>query len=266
MERDLITRLHKSFEDFMYNEEGVEFWYARDLQALLAYTQWRNFEQVIAKAKIACKTAGHQVEDHFADASKLVDIGSNTQREIQDTMLTRYACYLIAQNGDPRKEEIAFSQTYFAIQTRKQEILEQRLLDQERVAARDKLSRSENILVGVVFEHGVDRDGFARIKSKGDQTLFGGHSTGQMKRKLGVPEKRALADFLPEVTISAKNLANAMTSHKVREQNLRGENLITNEHQRNNTEVRGALLRTGITPEKLPPSGGRKHDKIQAEI
>jgi DNA-damage-inducible protein D len=264
MEKELITRLHKNFEDFVHNEDGVEYWYARDIKNLLDYTQWRNFEQVIEKAKIACKNALQEVSDHFADVSKMVDIGSRTQRKIADVKLTRYACYLIAQNGDPRKPEIAFAQTYFAMQTRKQELIEQRFAEFERISAREKLSQSEKLMAGIVFERGVDQEGFARIKSKGDQVLFGGYSTKQMKQKLKVPEKRALADFLPEVTISAKQLSNAITSHNIKEKNLAGENIISSEHQRSNKEVRGALLGAGIYPENLPPSEDIK--KVEARL
>ena len=267
MEKELITRLHKNFEDFVHNEDGVEFWCARDIQPLLAYTQWRNFEQVIQKAKTACQNAGNAVSDHFADVSKVIEAGKGAQHEVLDFKLTRYACYLIAQNGDPKKEEIAFAQTYFAIQTRKQEIIEQRLAEYERISAREKLTQSEKILAGVVFERGVDQEGFARIKSKGDRVLFGGHSTREMKQKLAVPEKRALADFIPTVTVVAKQLANEMTSHNVREKDLRGENPISSEHQRNNKEVRGALTRAGIYPEKLPAAEDIKKikNRLKAE-
>jgi DNA-damage-inducible protein D len=264
MEKEIITRLHKNFEEFVHHEDGVEFWYARDLQELLSYTQWRNFEQVTEKAKIACNSAGQTVSDHFADVSKMVDLGSGSQREIADTKLTRYACYLIAQNGDPKKEEIAFAQTYFAIQTRKQEIIEQRLSEFERITAREKLTQSEKILAGVVFERGVDQEGFARIKSKGDEVLFGGRSTREIKQKLEVPEKRALADFLPTVTVTAKQLANEMTSHNVKARDLRGEAPISSEHQQNNKKVRGALTQAGIYPEKLPPAEDIK--KVQSRL
>jgi DNA-damage-inducible protein D len=264
MEKTLITRLHKNFEDFIHTEDGLEFWYARDLQNLLVYSQWRNFDLVIQKAKIACKNASQEVSDHFADVSKMVDIGSGTQREIPDVKLTRYACYLIAQNGDPRKPEIAFAQTYFAIQTRKQELIEQRFAEYERISAREKLTQSEKLLAGIIFERGVDQEGFARIKSKGDQILFGGHSTRDMKQKLNVPDKRALADFLPEVTISAKQLSNAITSHNVKEKNLSGESPISSEHQKSNKEVRGALIGAGIYPERLPPSEDIK--KVESRL
>jgi DNA-damage-inducible protein D len=264
MEKALITRLHKNFEDFVHTEDGIEFWYARDLQNLLVYSQWRNFDQVIQKAKIACKNASQNASDHFADVSKMVDIGSGTQREIPDVKLTRYACYLIAQNGDPRKPAIAFAQTYFAIQTRKQELIEQRFAEYERISAREKLTQSEKLLAGIIFERGVDQEGFARIKSKGDQVLFGGHSTRDMKQKLNVPDKRALADFLPEVTISAKQLSNAITSHNVKEKNLSGESPISSEHQKSNKEVRGALIGAGIYPERLPPSEDIK--KVESRL
>jgi DNA-damage-inducible protein D len=252
MEKELITRLHKNFESFVHNEDGVEYWYARDLQELLEYTEWRNFTQVIEKAKIACNNAKQDAANHFVDVNKMVEIGSGTMREVQDIKLTRYACYLIAQNGDPRKSEIAFAQTYFAIQARKQELIEQRFAEVERISARDKLTQSEKLLAGIAFERGVDKEGFSRIKSKGDEALFGGHSTREMKQKLNVPEKRTLADFLPEVTISAKQLANAITSHNVKDKNLSGEVPISSEHQKSNREVRGALIGAGIYPEKLP--------------
>lgn len=264
MEKELITRLHKNFEDFVHNEDGVEFWYARDLQDLLGYARWENFTTAIEKAKQASYAAKNEVSDHFLDATKMVDIGSGTQREIADVKLTRYACYLIAQNGDPRKAEIAFAQTYFAMQTRKQELIEQRFSEFERISARDKLTQSEKLLAGIVFERGVDQEGFARIKSKGDQILFGGYSTREMKQKLSVPEKRALADFLPEVTISAKQLSNAITSHNIKEKNLKGENPISAEHQMSNKEVRGALTRAGIYPERLPPAEDIK--KVESRL
>ena len=252
MEKELITRLHKNFEDFVHNEDGVEFWWARDIQPLLAYTQWRNFELVIQKAKIACLNARNAVSDHFADVSKVIEAGKGAQHEVSDIKLTRYACYLIAQNGDPRKEEIAFAQTYFAIQTRKQELIEKRLIEIERLSARERLTLSEKEFAGVAFQRGVDHQGFARIKSRGDAVLFGGRSTGEMKTKLNVPDKRPLADFLPAVTITAKALANQITSHKLKESNISGESPIASEHESSNRRVRRALTDSGIYPEKLP--------------
>ena len=226
MEKELITRRHKNFEDFVRYEDGVEFWYARDIQPLLAYTQWQNFEQVVQKAKIACLNAGNALSDHFTDVSKVIVTGKGAQQQILDIKLTRYACYLIAQNGDPRKEEIAFAQTNFAIQTRKQELIEQRLAELERLVARDRLSASEKEFAGIAFERGVDPQGFARIKSKGDEVLFGGKSTHHMKSKLKVPDKRPLADFLPAATITAKALANQITSHEIKESNAKSINTI----------------------------------------
>lgn len=221
MKREIIARLHGQFEDYAHELDGIECWFARELQGLLGYTQWRNFEQVIGRAKIACANAGHRVEDHFAGVSKMVDIGSGTQRKIDDVALTRYACYLIAQNGDPRKDEIAFAQTYFAVQTRKQEIIEQRLTHMERVRTRRKLSISERELSGIIFERVGDDKSFARIRSKGDQALFGGYTTQDMKTRLGVPGSRPLADFLPTITIKAKDFANEITNFNIKRDELR---------------------------------------------
>ncbi len=253
MDRKIITKLHKTFEDYANKANDIEFWFARDLQGLLGYTEWRKFTGVIEKAEEACKNSGHDIKDHFVDAAKMVKIGSEAEREIKDIILTRYACYLIAQNGDPRKEEIAFAQSYFAIQTRKQELIEERIALQERFEARKKLVASETELSKLIYERGVDDDGFARIRSKGDEALFGGFSTVQMKAKLKVPKKRSMADFLPTITITAKNLATEITNFNVRKEDLYGEEDITKEHVRNNTDVRGLLKRRGIIPEKLPP-------------
>lgn len=253
MEKDVIVRLHKNFEDCAHEENGVEYWLARELQVLLGYNRWENFENAVNKAKIACEHAKQRIDDHFRDVTKMVVLGFGSQREVPDIMLTRYACYLIAQNGDPRKNEIAFAMTYFAVQTRKHEIVEKRLAEWDRIHAREKLSLSEKELSGVLFERGVDNKGFARIRSKGDSALFGGYSTSGMKEKLDIPESRALADFLPAVTIKAKDLATEITNHNVkRDQALHGESLITDEHVKNNQNVRTVLVKSGIYPESLP--------------
>ncbi|HCC83820.1 TPA: DNA damage-inducible protein D [Candidatus Uhrbacteria bacterium] len=265
MEPQVITALHKNFEDCVHEENGVEFWYARELQTLLGYGRWENFENALKKARIACETAKQPMNDHFRDVTKSSPMPNGGTREVADIMLTRYACYLIAQNGDPRKDEIAFAQTYFAVQTRNQELIVKRLADLERLQARNKLTESDRELSGVLFERGVDNIGLARIKSKGDNVLFGGHSTQEMKAKLGIPAKRPLADFLPAVTIKAKDLANEITSFNVKkERALYGEQPIAEEHIKNNQNVREVLLKSGIQPENLPAEEDLK--KVERQV
>ena len=254
MKKELIVKLRKTFEEAAFDYQGVECWSARELQILLNYTEWRNFENVINKAKDSCKTAKQDISNHFVDVNKMIKMPKNAKKEIADILLTRYACYLIAQNGDPRKEEIAFAQSYFAIQTRKQEILEERILLAERLEAREKLTATETELSQLIYEKGVDNKGFAKIRSKGDCALFGGYNTAEMKRKLGIPDNRPLADFLPTITIKAKDLATEITNFNVKKnENLYGEIAITNEHIKNNKEVRELLGKSGIKPEELPP-------------
>ena len=252
MKTEIIHSLTTSFEGHAQQTEGgIEYWLARDLQYLLGYAEWRNFGLVISRAKVACEVSGHPVSDHFVDVNKMVDLGSGSQREVDDLMLTRYACYLIAQNGDPRKQEIAFAQTYFAVQTRRAELIEQRLLDAERISARKKLTATEKDLSDVIFEQAGNNQDFALIRSKGDHALFS-KSTQAMKAQWKVPDTRPLADFAPTIILKAKDFATEITIFNARQHQLGSERAISKEHITNNEAVRKTLLERGIRPESLP--------------
>jgi DNA-damage-inducible protein D len=264
MKKEQIQLLFEQFENACYEFNGIECWSSRELQDIFNYSEWRNFLKVIEKAKNACEISGEKIIDHFVDTNKMIDIGKGAQRQIDDIALTRYACYLIAQNGEPTKSEVAFAQTYFAVQTRKQEIIEQRMMDVARITAREKLSKSEKKLSGIIYERGVDDKGFAIIRSQGDKALFGGFATSDMKRKLGIPDRKALADFLPTLTLKAKDFATELTSHNVVEKDINGVKPIEKEHVENNKAVRKILIERGVKPETLPPS--EDTDKVKRRL
>ncbi len=254
MNAEIVQTLTTAFEGHAQQTEGgIEYWLARDIQHLLGYDEWRNFTAVITKAKTACEVSGHSVRDHFVDVNKTIQMPKSAQKEIPDIMLTRYACYLVAQNGDPRKQEIAFAQTYFAIQTRRAELIEQRLLEAERVSARQKLSATEKELSEVIFEQTGGNENFALIRSKGDQALFG-KSTQSMKAQWKVPDNRPLADFAPTIILKAKDFATEITIFNARQHGMQSESAISSEHITNNEAVRKTLLERGIRPESLPPA------------
>ena len=255
MESKRVEQIKIQFDvALQMTEEKIEYWYARDLMVLLGYSRWENFKKAVERAMESCRTAQTDVCDHFREVTKMINLAKGAQRKVQDYMLTRYACYLIAMNGDTSKEEIAFAQSYFAVQTRKQEIIEERIAYIERMQARNRLKESEKRLSQNIYERGVDDAGFARIRSRGDEALFGGYTTREMKEKLGVVESRPLADFLPTLTIAAKNLATEMTNYNVEDKDLQGEPDITMEHVQNNADIRAMLGARGIKPEELPPA------------
>ena len=261
MDRNKVVLLKTSFDGiaqiYQSDAESVEYWLARDLMTILGYERWENFDKAINRAMDSCRTGEIPIENHFREVAKMVPLGSGAVRSVKDYMLTRYACYLIAQNGDPKKEEIAFAQSYFAVQTRKQELIEDRIRLIERMEARDRLKESEKRLSQNIYERGVDDKGFARIRSKGDQALFGGMTTQDMKDAYGV-KSGPLADHLPTLTIAAKNLATEMTNYNVESKDLQGETPITSEHVQNNRTVRKMLGERGIRPEELPPAENLK--------
>lgn len=265
MKPEVINNYFNDFNKFVYEVDGLEFWFARDLQNLLGYSKWENFLNIIEKAKIACTNSDIKVDDHFAYTVRAVDMPNGGVKEAEDMFLTRYACYLVAQNGDSGKEQVAFAMSYFAIQTRKQELLEKRIGELERLQIREKLSYSEKILSGMIYEKGIDSQGFAIIKSKGDRALFGGYNTSDMKKRLGIPNSRPLADFLPTITIKAKDFANEITIFNLKKDGTAKSMIgVSLDHEKNNRDVRKLLLQKGIIPENLPAEEDVK--KLQRKL
>jgi DNA-damage-inducible protein D len=264
MNRTAIEQLLQQFEKAARHEGQIEYWSARDLQLLLDYSKWDKFASVLEKAKTSCEQSGEAISDHFLRVGKMVPLGSGSEREIEDYLLTRYACYLLAQNGDPRKEVVAFAQTYFALQTRKQELIEKRMVLEERIRARKRLRASEEELQQLAFQRGVDHDGFSRIKLKGDQALFGGKTSHELKEFHQLPAHRDLEDFLPTITLTAKDLAAQLTHFNINQKNLEGEENIGEEHATNNNEIREMLVRRGAKPEQLPTEDDLK--KVERQL
>ncbi len=264
MTASTIQTLTSDFESFVNEtDENIEFWLARDLQHLLGYSKWDNFKNVLFKAKTACEVSGHGIDNHFAEVGKTIELPKGAIREVDDLILTRFACYLIAQNGDSKKEQIAFAQTYFAIQTRKAELIEQRMLESERVQARQKLGQTEKELSEVIYEQTGGNENFGIIRSKGDKALFN-HTTAQMKVKYKIKDTKPLADFMPTILLKAKDFATEITIHNARENNMKTQGKISDEHVTNNKTVRNTLISRGITPEDLPPQDDVK--KVERKL
>lgn len=259
-----VQKRSLAFDAYVQNEDGVEFWYARDLMKPLGYTEWRNFEKAIKRAVVSMDTTETPAQNHFVEVDKMIEIGKGGQRRVTDYKLTRLACYLIAMNGDPSKPEIAFAQAYFAVETRRQELIEQKVAEIQRVQSRRALAESEKQLSAMVYEHGMSDRGFGIMRSRGDAALFGGNSTAQMKERLGVKGKKPLADMLSDVAINAKALTNSMTTYNVEDRDLHGDAPIINEHVGNSQSVRSTLLERGIVPENLPPAEDTK--KLERKI
>ncbi len=251
---DTIQKNLESIKRVSNDDHPMEFWSARDLMPMLGYTKWQKFTEVIERAKAACKLSGQNIDDHVTGAGKMIATGKGATRKIEDFFLTRYAFYLIAQNGDPRKPEIALAQTYFATQTRKQELLEQRDMESKRLDARAKLRETESKIESTVYERGIKYPvEFATFKNKHIEALYGGISASQLKKIRKIPPKRSLADFDSHVELKAKDFALAMTDHNIKEKDIRGKEAMNTEVVKNSRETRQALLNRGIKPEHIKP-------------